>query len=308
MKYWMLLLGCLMVVGESIAAPSLPEPKVIKINERVYAFIGPEELPNKKNQGYRVNSTVIIGDRGVILVDTGFTDINGKHIAKAIAKITPKPVTHVINTHHHGDHTLGNVAFKNAEIISTEQCRRLLLSTGYESLSFVEKAAGRSFPNTELMPATITFKENTKTEQTINGVKLILWAPGGSHTPGDLIVYLPDDSVLAAGDVLVHHEMPNFRDGILNNWISTLDQIRNMDVKVIVPGHGPLMTTADVGEMHKRMEKLYLDIEAGYKQGLNDSEIRKTLDVSAWKTLGHFHEQMGANINRVYIEVEAANF
>lgn len=308
MKYLLLLISGLMLIGQAYAAAPLPAPEVIKINERVYALLGPAELPNKKNQGYQVNSTVIVGESGVIVVDTGFTDEIGAHIAKAISKITPKPVTHVINTHHHGDHTLGNVAFKNAEIISTEQCRDLVGKAGYEWLAIVESATGRKFPNTKPIPATVTFKGSTKTERSINGVKLVLWAPTGSHTAGDMLVYLPDDNVLIAGDILVNHVMPNFRDGNVKNWIATLDQIKHMKVKTIVPGHGPLMTTADVAAMHKRMADLYQGIEAGYKLGLSDSEIRKKLDLSAWKNLGHFDEQMGGDINRAYLEIEAASF
>jgi hypothetical protein len=68
------------------------------------------------------------------------------------------------------------------------------------------------------------------------------------------------------------------------------------------------MTKADVAAMHERMASLYVGIEAGYKKGLSDAEIRKILDLSSWKTLLRFEEQMGANINHVYLEVEAENF
>ena len=288
-------------------AAALPQPKVVKINERVYALLGPIELPNKRNQGYMVNSTIIVGDQGVIVVDTGFTDEIGAHLAKTIAKITPKPVTHVINTHQHGDHVLGNSAFPNAEIISSEQCKELVSKTGYESIALVEEMTQRKFPNTKLVLATVTFKENTQNEKIIQGVKLMLWVPKGSHTPGDMIVYLPEDRVLIGGDILVNGTMPNFREGHVKNWIDTLEKMQGMDFKIAVPGHGLLMSKADVAAMHKRMAALYAGIEAGYKQGLTDSEIRKTLDLSEWKKLKRYNE-MGANINRVYLEVEAANF
>ena len=289
-------------------AGSLPAPKVQKINERVYALLGPMELPNKSNRGYMVNTTVIIGEKGVILVDSGFTDEVGKHLAKVIAKLTPKPVTHVINTHHHGDHHLGNVAFKGAEIISSKIGKELVEKTGYEWIDMVQNLTGSKFPNTKPMPANVTVGEDTRTERVIEGVKVVLWAPKGSHTPGDLIVYLPDDKVLIGGDVLVNHITPNFRDGHVKTWIGTLDQVLKINAKTIVPGHGPLMTNADVMAMRKRMSDLYAGVEAGYKKGLSDAEIRKTLDLSQWKKLHHFDAQMGGNINRAYLEVEAANF
>lgn len=298
----------LILVSTLAQAASLPAPKVQKINDRVYALLGPMELPNKSNQGYMVNATAIIGEKGVILVDTGFTDEIGKHLAKAIAKLTPKPVTHIINTHHHGDHTLGNIAFKGAEVISTQQCKELVEKTGYEWIDMVQTLSGSKFPNTKPVLANVTVAQDTRTERVIDGVKIVLWAPKGSHTPGDLIVYLPDDKVLMGGDILVNHITPNFRDGHVKTWIGTLEEIQKINAKTIVPGHGPLMTKADVSAMHKRMASLYAGVEAGYKKGLSDAEIRKTLNLSQWKKLRHFEDQMGGNINRAYLEVEAANF
>ena len=103
-----ILLVCICtVLFPSIAqAASLPAVKVTKLSDRVYALLGPIGLPDKHNQGYMVNSTLIIGNKGLIVVDTGFTDKVGHHLAKAIRSISTKPVTHIINTHHHGDHTL----------------------------------------------------------------------------------------------------------------------------------------------------------------------------------------------------------
>ena len=298
----------LLLVSTLAQAASLPAPKVQKINDRVYALLGPMELPNKTNQGYMVNATLIIGEKGVILVDTGFTDEIGKHLAKAIAKLTPKPVTHIINTHHHGDHNLGNIAFKGAEVISTQKCKELVEKTGYEWIDMVQTLSGSKFPNTKPVPASVTVAQETRTERIIDGVKIVLWAPKSSHTLGDLMVYLPDDKVLMGGDILVNHITPSFRDGHVKNWIGTLEEIQKINAKTIVPGHGPLMTQADVAAMRKRMANVYAGVEAGYKKGLSDAEIRKTLDLSQWKKLRHFEDQMGANINRAYLEVEAANF
>ena len=126
----------------------LDSPQVVKINERVYALLGPLELPTRFNRGYMVNSTAIIGDKGVILIDTGFSDEIGEHLKRAVAKITPKPVTHVINTHHHGDHVLGNSAFKGATIISSELCRKLIDETGPGWVEVLEEATEHKFPNT----------------------------------------------------------------------------------------------------------------------------------------------------------------
>ena len=290
------------------AGAAMPEPKVQKINERVFALLGPMEFPNKKNEGYMVNSTVIIGEKGVILIDTGSTDEVGKHLAKAIAKLTPKPVTHIINTHHHGDHTFGNISFRNTEVISSEKCRAELEKTWPDWLQLVESATGMKFPNAKPVLAGTTYRENTRVDLVINGVRLVLWTPFGSHTDGDMLVYLPEDKVLIGGDVIVHKITPIFRDAHVKAWVGTLEEAGKLDFKTVVPGHGPLMSKPELAKLHQMMAALYAGVEAGYKKGLSDSEVRKTLDLKDWKKLAHFEESMGENINKTYLEVEAANF
>ena len=297
-----------LALSHSVYAGAIPKPEVVKINDRVYALLGPREFPNKHNRGYMVNSTVIIGDKGVILIDTGFTDEIGRHLAATIKGITDKPVTHVLNTHHHGDHVLGNSEFKGAEVISAEKCREMLEKTGYEWIGIAESMTGLKFPNTKPVLASKVYPEDTLNHVTLQGVKMTLWVPTASHSQGDMMVHLPDDKILVGGDILVHTVAPNFRDGHVQGWITTLDKITKLELKSIVPGHGPLMKTSDVKAMHKRMLALYKGVEKGYKAGLMDSEIRKTLDLSEWKKLDHFEENMGTNINRTFLEVEAANF
>lgn len=304
---WMLLLA-LCLPSAALGDRKLPSPTVQKLNDQVYALLGPIGFPGKDNRGYMVNSTVIIGERGVILVDTGFTDEIGRHLKSAITGITDKPVTHIINTHHHGDHTLGNSAFPDAEIISSKKCRELLKKTAYEWISVVENMTGEKFPNTRPVPASRVYPENSRTDITLQGVKLRLWVPHGSHTPGDMMVYLPEYKILISGDILVKKMMPSFRDAHVKTWISTLEQIQALDIDAIIPGHGPLMTMQDVKAMHRRMAALYAAVEAGYEKGLMDSEIRKTLDLSEWKKMSEFDGLMGTNISRTYLEVEQANF
>lgn len=298
----------LLFAASAPASSGIPATQVVKVNERIFALLGPMELPNARNQGYMVNSTLIIGDKGAILVDTGFTDEIGAHLAKAVAKLTDKPVTTIINTHHHGDHSFGNTAFPQAKVISSEMCRKLLLAGEAELIALIEGLVGRKFPNTKAVPASQVYPRDSKTELVIDGVRMTLWIPQAAHTEGDLMIWLPDDQVLLGGDILVNRITPNFRDAVVSEWIKTLAEVQSVPAKTIVPGHGPLMTLADAAAMHRRMATLYDGIQAGYKAGLTDSEIRQKLDLSEWQALHHFDQQMGGNINKAYLEVEAANF
>ena len=306
MMRWLLITVTAMYTVSTPAA--LPAPKIEKITERVYALLGPEGLPDKKNQGYMVNSAVIIGEHGVILIDTGFNDEIGKHISQTIAKLTPKPVTHIINTHHHGDHALGNSAFPGAQVLSTQKCKELLESDGYMWIDIIQNVLERKFPDTKLVPASVTFADGSTTERVIDGVKLRFIVPLGSHTPGDMMIVLSDEKILIAGDIVVQNMAPSFRDAHVKSWIATLDQIAAMSLKTIIPGHGPLMLPKQVPDMRTRMSKLYAAVEAGYKKGLTDAEIRKTLDLSEWKNMVSFEQLMGGNVNRTFLEIEQENF
>ena len=291
----------------SVFAGVVPDPEVVKLSDRVYALIGIEEMPNKQNMGLIGNSTLIVGDKGLIVVDSGFTHEIGLSLRRAAEKISSKPITHVINTHSHGDHFLGNTAFPGAEIISSEKCKELVLREGKSAISLIEGLIGAKSPNTKLVPASRTFPENSKTELVINGVRMLIWVPHGSHTAGDLLVYLPDDQVLIAGDILASGAIPNLRDGFVSAWMETLADIKPLVFKSAIPGHGRPMNTKEVDEFTKRLTKLYADIEAGYKKGLSDSEIRESLDLSEWKMLRRF-EEMGIAVNRIFTEVESKNF
>jgi len=308
MQRLLVLLFALAFAATAQAGSQLLAPRVVKVNDRIHALLGPMELPNRKNQGYMVNSTLIIGDTGAIVVDTGFTDEIGAHLARQVARLTSKPVTTVINTHHHGDHSFGNTAFPGATVISSEMCRQLLVEGEAVWLDIIQNAVGRKFPNTRAVPASQVYARNTRTEITIDGVRMVLWVPEAAHTLGDLMIWLPDDQVLLAGDILVNEITPNFRDANVAEWIKALEEIGRLPARTIIPGHGPLMKPADAVAMRDRMAKLYAGIQEGYKEGLTDSEIRARLDLGAWKKLRHFNEQMGGNINRAYLEVEAAAF
>jgi cyclase len=238
---------CLMVSLAGAAA--LPEPIVVQVNPRIHALLGPMQMPTRENQGYMVNSALIIGDDSAIVIDTGFTDEIGAMLARHYARITDKPIKVVINTHHHGDHSLGNAAFPQARILSSEECRKLALEHGPTWLSIIETTAGRKFPNTRIITATETYPKDSRTELTLAGVRMVFWVPEAAHTPGDMMIWLPDDQVLLAGDVLVNQVAPSFRDARLPEWIKTLEEVQSLPIKTIVPGHGPLMSKAEAAAM-----------------------------------------------------------
>jgi len=297
----------LLVFSAAACGQEFPEPRVVRISDRVHVLLGPVQHANRVNQGYMINSTVIVGDRGVILVDSGGSAEVGRHIAGAVRRITDKPVTHVVNTHHHGDHHLGNVAFEGATFISSELCRQRVLETGDEWLKLMERDVGRPLPGTKPLAAKVTYPEGTRTETVVHGVRLVFWVPRGSHTIGDLLVHLPDDKVLIAGDVLVNRIVPTLQDGFLKNWIRTLEEIPALGAVHFVPGHGDLMALDDVAALRNAMVRFHAGVRQGFRSGQSEEKIRHSLDLSMWEKLERSYV-IGRNVNRAYLEVEVDSF
>ena len=138
-------------------------------------------------------------------------------------------------------------------------------------------------------------------------MRLVFWVPNGSHTIGDLLVHLPDDKVLIAGDVLVSRVVPTLQDGFVRNWIRTLDEMQALGVVHFVPGHGDLMTLDDVTALRDAMLRFYAGVKQGFRSGRSEDEIRKSLDLSMWDKLERSYV-IGRNVNRAYLEVEADSF
>jgi glyoxylase-like metal-dependent hydrolase (beta-lactamase superfamily II) len=186
------------------------------------------------------NSGVIIGDKGVILVDAKTTPDGGNQLIDSVAKITPKPVTTVILTHSDIDHTGGLLAFpKGLTIIAQENNKK-------EQEAAIAQGGPRA-PSPDYLPNKLV---NDKEALTIDGVKFELfhWAP--AHTSGDLIVFLPDQKIVFTGDIitldrtlpLIHAE----KNGSSLGWFTTVKGILDLDADSFVTGHGGIADKAAV--------------------------------------------------------------
>jgi len=309
MKHYLGVFIALLMFTGAVSAADFPDVKVQKINDRVYAMLGPHDPPNKENGGYMNNNLVIIGDKGVILVDAGSHKDVAEHIDKAIKTVTKKPITHVLITHHHADHHLGLSYFEDAQVIATDYCAKQIQDSGRGHVKWMERNTGKNLRNTEPVVPQTRIALHSRQAMEIDGVKLELISTGTAHTDGDMMVWLPDDGVLASGDILVHHINPQFREGNLKKWIAVVDdQILKLPLKTVMPGHGPLMQRQDIVEFRTLIATFYKTVEDIYKAGGAEADVRKKLDMAKWQSMARFDDMMGGNINKIWLEVEEENF
>jgi cyclase len=215
------------------------------------------------------NSTVIVGDKGVIVVDAKTTKPGGQELLDDIAKITPKPVTTVILTHSDGDHVNGLAAFPaGVKVIAHENNKK--------EQEAALAAGGRGAPPADHQPTQVITKN--KETLTIEGVKLELyhWAP--AHTSGDLIVYLPAEKIVATGDIIAagnpYPRIHDEKNGSTEGWITTAKGIASLDADTFIPGHGNIQTKADIQKRIADAEARRAQVKELVAQGKSLDEIK----------------------------------
>jgi glyoxylase-like metal-dependent hydrolase (beta-lactamase superfamily II) len=222
-----------------------------KLSHNVYAYVGVKDA--SPAHSFAANAGIVIGDNGVLVVDTLMSAREGERFLADIRKVTDKPIRYVVNTHTHLDHALGNCVFAGlgATLISHEADRTALATQGEAILKHAVESGltTEQLAGTRVVVPTLSFSERLTIDLGGEEVRLIRCAP--SHTPGSLVVYLPGQKLLFSGDILFTDFHPYLADGDLPGWCKTIDTLLAMDIQRIVPGHGPLSTKQDLRDMRE---------------------------------------------------------
>jgi cyclase len=241
----------------------------------VYAYIQAGG-PGRDNVSVS-NAGIIVGDDGVMVIDTLTAPLHAKNFIAAIRKVTDKPFRHVINTHHHSDHVNGNQYFMPAEIVAHPYCREEVLKmvAGPALWPKREGWADGTEPR-QIVPPVTTFDTRMTYHYGRTVVELIFMGP--AHTYGDIVAYLPQHRILFAGDIAFYYVAPFAQNAHVSKWLETIDRIMAMDVQTIVPGHGPIGGKNELAEMGEYFVVLKREarprFDAGMSAGRAAADIR----------------------------------
>ena len=191
------------------------------------------------------NVTAIVGDGSTLLIDSGL-DSRAAELADAIFRATLRPVTRLVNTHWHFDHTGGNAYFGSGgvTIIGQENVKQRLSSV--QNVPFIGLRDGR-YP-TQALP-TRTYSSSMTLRQDTQKLTLVNYGP--AHTDGDTIIYISPANVAVVGDIFSNHFYPIIdlaSGGSIDGMIYSLDHIlaQTDEQTKIVPGHGSVATRSDL--------------------------------------------------------------
>ena len=251
------------------AAPPAALPFVLKqVGPGVYAAIDGPEQKSGSNAGF------VIGDDGVLVVDSFFYPDATRALVAEIRRLTPKPIRYVVNTHYHVDHTGGDQVLRDAGaiIIAHRNVRGWVRTNNLnllgDRITPEIKARIEALPLPDLV---------TDTDLTVwlGSRKIVVKAVLG-HTGGDLTIAVPDAHVLFCGDMLWRKVPPNLIDGSVKEWAATDADFAAMPDAAqthYVPGHGNVADVKDVTEFRAYLLDVRRLVLAGRKAGLKKEAL-----------------------------------
>lgn len=241
-----------------------------RVADGVYVLVGRREDFSFANGGNVVNTGFIVGDSGVVVIDTGSSRRYGEQLRAAIARITQLPVVLVINTHHHPDHFLGNQAFAPETLAALPATSAGIRSEGGAFTDNMYRLNGDWMRDTEPVAPQ---RELAPGPLQAGGRELELIAIDG-HTNADLVVLDRKTGTLFAGDLVFHDRAPTTPHARLVPWLAALDRLEKLDFRVLVPGHGEVASDASpIRQTRAYLRWLDHTIAEGAASGLDMPEM-----------------------------------
>jgi cyclase len=261
-----------LISGTAFAQPA-SLPFVLKqVGPGVYAAIDGPEHKAGSNAGF------VIGDDGVLVVDSFFNLDAARALVAEIHRLTPKPIRYVVNTHYHLDHTGGDQALRDAGaiVIAHRNVRGWVRTENVHLLGPQITPAFRAQIAALPLPDVTTDKDLTIW---LGSRKIVVRTVLG-HTGGDLTVFVPDAKVLFTGDMLWRKIPPNLIDGSVREWSATdasFEAMHDAGHITYVPGHGDVANVTDVRDFRAYLADLKRLVTEGRKAGLKADALAQSV-------------------------------
>lgn len=248
----------LFLVGTWVAyTQNANQPQPLKLNQ-----VKPDLYEIEGDGG---NVAFYVTGEGVIMVDDKYEQDHDQIVAK-VKSVTDQPIRYILNTHHHADHSGGNVKFiSTVEIISTANARANIVEHKQPTAP------------ADMAPARVTF--NDETAVFLGGKEVRAKYFGRGHTNGDAVVYFPALRTLHTGDLMAGTTplIDYTGGGSVVEWTKTLDGALTLDFDTVIPGHGAVTNKAGLVAYRNNVEKLRNRAQGLIREGKSQEEVGKVM-------------------------------
>jgi glyoxylase-like metal-dependent hydrolase (beta-lactamase superfamily II) len=284
----LILLLCLSAMSASAFAF-----QTVRVTDRVYALVGDLGQRSPENLGHNMTSGFVIGDDGVVVIDTGGSYRDAEAIRAAIRKVTDKPIRWAVNTGGQDHRWLGNGYFRKlgVPIIASRAADKDMHNRTAEQVGRAKRLLGRQFQGTQAVYPTKTFARRYTLP--VHGVKIELIYTGGGHTRGDIFVWLPRQKIVFTGDIVFVQRLLGLMPDTGFAWIKTFEYMRDrLRPTVVIPGHGHV---TDMREATRDTYDYLIFLRNSARRALADGafdpvEASQGLDQSRFSSLVHYDD------------------
>lgn len=264
-------------------------PRTQEVAPGVYSY---EQLRAAGEELFTTVSMFVVTDEGVLVADGQGSYEETARLVATIAEITDRPITRVVIASDHGDHTAGNAAFpEGVDFLIHEN-----------SVPAMEALRER-IPE---IPAPTTVVGD-RLDLTLGGRRIEIMFLGRAHTGGDLVVHLPEESVLFLSEAYLHRVFPAMRSAYPIEWVAMLRRAQALDARVNLPGHGfvdsPEVLREELGVAVAALETVIAEATRLHELGLTLEEAEAQADFGDLETWSLRDSQRARAIARVYMQL-----
>lgn len=283
-----------------------------KLTERVYVMHGPNEIPNKTNQGFMNNPGFVLTKKGVVVIDPGSSVQVGDLLLKKIATVTSDPVIAIFNTHIHGDHWLANDAIRRAYPKAVIYAHpKMIEKSVAEGANWVKLLArltdGATRGTKPIAPDLGIDHEETLS---LGGVRFRIHHNEIAHTDGDIMIEVLEEKVMFLGDNIMAERAGRLDDGDFLGNLAACDLALKSAATQFVPGHGKSGGRELVIAYRDFLKLLYATVKKYYGQGLTDFAMKDKVvqDLKDYRQWAQFDNEIGKLVSLAFLQIERASF
>ena len=259
------------------------------------------------------NTGVIVGNDGVMVIDTRATPAMAQDVIRHVRSVTDKPVKYVLLTHYHAVRVMGAAAYKAQYIIASQGTYDLIKERGQQDFDSEVQRFPRLFRSVESVPGltwpNLVFDHSLTLW--LGKIEVQIKHIGKGHSKGDTIAWMPKEKVLFSGDLVEEGATPYCGDAYFTEWPETLERLRAFKAEKLVPGRGDAMMTAAASDQAIAGTAAFLrDMRRQVEAGVKARKGLKAVYEETYKALqpkyGHwviFEHCMPFDVSRCFDEM-----